>query len=166
MSEKEGILSIVAEHSNQDAAERLERALYDYNAEASGMSEWKPLQFCVRDATGALEGGLSGYLWGGVLHVAIVWLSERARGQGLGSSLLQAAEAYAVEHNHFDAYLSTFDFQAPEFYRKLGYSCFGELANCPRGHTYYFMHKRLPPSAAQPPKADCTPQKDRGCRTR
>jgi hypothetical protein len=41
------------------------------------------------------------------------------------------------------AYLDTFSFQAPDFYKKLGYEVFGELQDFPHGHQRYFMKKRL-----------------------
>jgi GNAT superfamily N-acetyltransferase len=73
----------------------------------------------------------------------MLWVHESLRGQGFGAQLLAAAEAHAREQACTDAYLSTFDFQAPEFYRTRGYQSFGELADYPRGHSYHFMRKRL-----------------------
>jgi GNAT superfamily N-acetyltransferase len=141
---------IVAEHANSEASTaQLEKALYDFNGTSTGMTAWEPLLFCVRDAAGTLEGGLSGYLWGGFLHITILWLDEKVRGLGFGGALLAAAEEFARQRDHHDVYLSTFDFQAPEFYRKHGYRCFGELPDYPRGHTHYFMHKRLPPAVSE-----------------
>jgi GNAT superfamily N-acetyltransferase len=135
---------IVAEHATSGAGtKQLEEALYEFNRKSTGANEWQPVLFAVRDQAGTLAGGLSGYLWGGFLHITIVWLEESLRGQGFGRALLQAAEEFARTHDHQDVYLSTFDFQAPEFYQKQGYRCFGQLADYPRGHTQYFMHKSL-----------------------
>lgn len=33
------------------------------------------------------------------------------------------------------------DFQAKEFYEKQGYEVFGQLDNCPRNHTRYYVKK-------------------------
>ena len=38
--------------------------------------------------------------------------------------------------------LDTFDWQAKGFYKN-GYSVFGELKNCPKGHSRYYMSKSL-----------------------
>jgi GNAT superfamily N-acetyltransferase len=136
-------LQIVAEHTRKDAGVELEAALYAHNRAVTDDSAWQPLLFCVRDPAGALRGGIAGYAWGGWLCITMLWVHEGVRGQGMGSQLLAAAEAYGREHGCASAYLSTFEFQAPAFYRKRGYELFGELPDCPRGHAYYFLRKRL-----------------------
>ena len=134
---------IVAEHSRTDVASELERALYAHNRSATKHDAWQAVLFCLRDDAAALRGGIAGYLWGGWLHITLLWVHESVRGYGFGAQLLASVESYALEHGCTDAYLSTFDFQAPEFYRARGYQAFGELLDCPRGHAYLFMCKRL-----------------------
>jgi len=53
------------------------------------------------------------------------------------------AEVEARKRGARYAYLDTFDFQAPEFYKKYGYEVFGVLEDFPSGHTRYFMKKQL-----------------------
>jgi len=136
-------LRIVAEHMGSDAGSELERALYAHNRSVTEHAAWQLVLFCLRDETDALRGGIAGYLWGGWLHITMLWVHESLRGHGFGAQLLASVEAYALEHGCTDAYLSTFDFQAPEFYRARGYQAFAELADCPRGHAYHFLRKRL-----------------------
>ena len=50
--------------------------------------------------------------------------------------------ARAFERGCHSAWVETFSFQAPGFYRKLGYEPFGEL-DYPPGHKRIFLHKRL-----------------------
>lgn len=136
-------LRIVAEHTRTELGTALENALYAHNRSVTEHSAWQAVMFAVRDEADALRGGIAGYLWGGWLHITLLWVHESVRGQGFGEQLLAAAEAHAQAHGCTDAYLSTFDFQAPEFYRSRGYQTFGELPDCPRGHTHYFLRKRL-----------------------
>jgi GNAT superfamily N-acetyltransferase len=136
-------LRIVAEHARTELGTELEKALYAYNRSVTEHAEWQSVMFAVRDETEALCGGIAGYLWGGWLHITMLWVQESARGRGFGAQLLASAETYAREHGCADAYLTTFDFQAPEFYRARGYETFGELPDCPRGHAHYFLRKRL-----------------------
>jgi len=136
-------LRIVAEHTRTDAGSELERALYAHNRALTEHHDWQAVMFCLRDPADALRGGVAGYLWGGWLHITLLWVHESVRGHGFGGQLLASVESYALEQGCTDAYLSTFDFQAPEFYCARGYQVFGELANCPRGHAYHFMRKRL-----------------------
>lgn len=42
-----------------------------------------------------------------------------------------------------NAYIFTYSFQSPEFYKHLGYEVFGELEDFPLGHCRYFLKKRL-----------------------
>jgi ribosomal protein S18 acetylase RimI-like enzyme len=134
---------IVAEHTRTDVVSELEKALFAHNGAVTEHAAWHALTFALRDEAEALRGGIAGYLWGGWLHITMLWVHESVRGQGFGAKLLAAAEAYATEHGCADAYLSTFDFQAPEFYRARGYQSFGELPDYPRGHAYHFLRKRL-----------------------
>jgi hypothetical protein len=53
------------------------------------------------------------------------------------------AEEKARERGAKNAYLDTFSFQAPDFYKRLGYDVFGELPDCPHGHQRYFFRNQL-----------------------
>jgi hypothetical protein len=48
-----------------------------------------------------------------------------------------------VQRGCHNAWLDTFEFQARGFYESLGYECFGELPDYPKGHARYFMKKAL-----------------------
>ena len=49
-------------------------------------------------------------------------VSEDYRGRGIGKSLMMKAEEYLRSQNLRFMSLSTYDFQAPEFYKKLGFN--------------------------------------------
>jgi len=53
------------------------------------------------------------------------------------------AEDEARHRGAKNAYLDTFSFQAPDFYKKHGYRVFGELQDFPPGHQRHFLTKRL-----------------------
>jgi hypothetical protein len=53
------------------------------------------------------------------------------------------AEDLANEKRCLGIWLDTFDFQAPEFYKKLGFSQFGEIVDYPPGHSRHYFQKRL-----------------------
>ena len=56
---------------------------------------------------------------------------------------MQKAEQIALEHGCVGVWLDTFAFQARPFYEKLGYTCFGQIDDHPRGSARYFLQKRL-----------------------
>jgi ribosomal protein S18 acetylase RimI-like enzyme len=63
--------------------------------------------------------------------------------RGYGERLLRAAEEEARMQGCRGVCLSTFSFQARPFYERFGYEVFGELADYPAGHAYYFLKKTL-----------------------
>ena len=139
MSPAPGPLKVSVEPNAPEAVrDQVRRRLDAFNIAASGHAEYANVSVFLRDERGEIFGGLLGNLWGGWLHVAILWVSEAARGQGHGRALLEAAERGCV-----GAWLTTFSFQAPEFYPKLGYQSIGVLEDQPAGHRHHFFQKRL-----------------------
>jgi GNAT superfamily N-acetyltransferase len=102
---------------------------------------WKPLAVFVRDSE-RIVAGLAGETYSGWLFIRYLWVSDGLRGKGIGRRLMLAGEARAVERGSHSAWVDTFSFQAPIFYRKLGYEVFGELDWSP-DFKRYFLRKRL-----------------------
>lgn len=123
-------------------------SLNAHNIAETGQSGWHPVGFFLRNARGEWVGGLIGDLWGGWLHVRILWVDAAARSRGNGSRLLQAAEDYAIERGCFAATLETHSFEARPFYEKRRYDVFATLEDYPPGHSKFFLRKAL---AASPP---------------
>lgn len=82
------------------------------------------------------------YCWK-CIYIDTFWIDESMRGEGLGTLLLEEVERVAKENGSHLIHLDTFDFQAKDFYLAHGYSVFGELEDCPKGHTRNFMSKVL-----------------------
>jgi GNAT superfamily N-acetyltransferase len=122
-------------------AEFLRAALLAENRVHLGEMDYRPLALMVRER-GRTIGGLLGETARGLLYIDLFWLAADQRRRGLGSRLLQAAEAEACRL----AWLDTYDFQARPFYERHGYAVFAELDGLPNGHRRYFMRKRLEPS--------------------
>jgi GNAT superfamily N-acetyltransferase len=103
-----------------------------------------PLHVWALDEADALAGGLVGHTWTSWLHVTYLWVDDRHRGSGLGSRLLETAERIAREERGCGAArLETWDFQAPEFYKKQGYEVVCVIPDYPPGITEYTLTKRL-----------------------
>ncbi|MEM9440888.1 MAG: GNAT family N-acetyltransferase [Pseudomonadota bacterium] len=92
---------------------------------------------------GAIIGALVGQSVWDWLYVNLLWVDQTLQGQGLGSRLMQAAEREAARRGCMGIWVSTYSFQAPDFYKKLGYSSFGRIDDFPRGHGRHFFQKRL-----------------------
>jgi ribosomal protein S18 acetylase RimI-like enzyme len=118
------------------------KQLRAYNKNAVGKLDYKPLAITLRDKT-KIAGLLTGYTAWGWLFVDTLWVSEEQRGKDMGKALLARAEAEARKRGARHAYLYSFSFQAPGFYRKLGYRQFGKLTGFPKGHSCHWLTKAL-----------------------
>ena len=122
---------------------RVSEGLGLFNVARTGQAHWRYVKLFVRDQTGLIRGGLLGEIWGGWLHISDLWLVESLRGSGLGKKLMEMAEQEARDEGCRYVHLDSHSFQAPEFYKKLGYQEFGRLKDAPLGHEQVFLWKRL-----------------------
>ncbi|MGW0081227.1 GNAT family N-acetyltransferase [Streptomyces sp. NPDC003393] len=103
-----------------------------------------PLHVWALDESGGLAGGLVGHTWTTWLHVTYLWVDAPHRGEGLGSRLLTRAERIAHDARGCrGARLETWDFQAPEFYRRHGYKVVCAIPDYPPGVTEFTLIKPL-----------------------
>jgi ribosomal protein S18 acetylase RimI-like enzyme len=121
----------------------LEDRLYEHNCQATGKEDGQLFGFLVRDEQGAIVAGLSGWTWAGACEIRTLWVDAACRGQGYGRRLIAAAEDEARAHACRIVLLTTYSFQAPEFYRKLGYETAGRVDGFPPGHQHHILLKRL-----------------------
>lgn len=110
-----------------------------YNNMQSGVFPSRELHLFAYSPDGQIAGGLAGSIFWGWLHVDTLWVAEAYRGHGLGTALMDQAEAEAIGMNVQRAYLETTDFQALDFYKKRGYQIFARLEDQPPGHVCYYM---------------------------
>ena len=114
-----------------------------FNVAHIGEPREEPVHVFLRDADGAVVGGLSGHItWRG-LYVAMLWVAQPYRGKGAGGALLDAAEGWARERGCIGVHLDTFEYQARPFYERRGYVLFGTLEGYPPGYRQYHLSKRL-----------------------
>lgn len=135
------------------AADAVTSMLRDYN-QANNAIWWerlsdpandsRPLNIFVFDEPGAVIGGLLGETCLSWLRVNIMAVREEHRGNGIGSRMLAAAEAEAVQRGCKYVFLDTMQYQAPEFYKRHGYEVAGMIGDWDsHGHAKYFMTKTL-----------------------
>jgi GNAT superfamily N-acetyltransferase len=129
--------------ANRDTASAIIELLKDYNQQFIGRAPYDLFQLAARDAEGRLIGGLLGEWRSYWLHVDILVVTEPYRRSGLGSALMAEAERTARDKSCRGIFLDTFEFQAPRFYEKLGFSRFGSIQNFSEGHDRHFYEKRL-----------------------
>jgi len=112
----------------------------------------QPLYVVARDDEGRFVGGMlaeTQFFW---LKISVMAVVPAARGQGIGSRMLAAAEAEARARGCRYVYVETMDFQAPGFYTKRGYATAGLLPDWDsHGHAKYFFTKLLQATADKTP---------------
>ena len=124
--------------------EAILKPLSAYNLSHTGNMAFETVGILLRDpATQDVVGGLYGKISYGWLFIELLSIPDQMRTQGTGSRLMRAAEDLARERQCAGIWLDTFSFQAPGFYRKLGFSEFGHIADYPAGHQRHFFQKRL-----------------------
>ena len=114
-----------------------------FNKQHGGEYGFQRLCFVVQTADGEIVGGVLGELFWEWFNIDLLWVKEELRGRGYGRQLLARVEAEARQRGAKHAFLDTFSFQAPEFYKRYDYTVFGELPDFPPGHTRYYMTKEL-----------------------
>ena len=134
----------VESHPTPEDVTFLDDRLYEYNAAQTGVDDGQWLAIFVRDDQQRIYAGIKGWTWCGSCYISALWVDERLRGHGVGTQLLQAAEQEARARGCQHMILDSYNFQAPGFYKKLGYEVFAVLEDHPRHHRNYYPRKRLP----------------------
>src|ERR1700687_4115328 len=133
--------SIIGESDPPKAwIETVYRSLRNYNTAATGIVEFYPVVFLVKDTGHNVLGGVLGNVVGGWLHIRSLWVDKQCRGHGYATQLMAAAERYAIGKGCVAAFLQTASYEARPLYEKLGYRVFCELNAHPvEGHRRYYL---------------------------
>lgn len=141
----------VSEGDEKEFAKLLQTRIREYNnvhsphhLAARQPGAVKPVHVMLKDEAGQVVGGLSAHTYWDWLEIDDLFVPDNLRGRGIGTSLLQTAEAIAIGRGARHSFLTTFAFQARAFYEKHGYSVAGVLADYPPGAAYFWMRKDLP----------------------
>lgn len=130
---------LITDDIKESDKETIFKGLLEYNLSKIEDKNPKDLGIYLEDEAGNKIAGLIGDTHGNWLTVKFLWVSKEARGQHLGSEILVKAEEVAKERGCKFAFLDTFSFQAPEFYKKYGYQEVFTLEEYPvTGKRYYF----------------------------
>jgi GNAT superfamily N-acetyltransferase len=124
------------------ARRRIGKGLRAYNTAVVGKLDYKPLTITMREGRDIVA-GLAGHTAFGWMFIEVLWVSDEKCRKGAGRALMEKAEAEARKRGVRNAYLNTFSFQAPAFYKKLGYKEFARLNDFPAGHSFHWMTKAL-----------------------
>ena len=113
--------------------------LRNFNQQKREPSEKVPLGIYYEDENGKKLAGLVGETFGNWLCIELLFICEDLRGQGSGRKIMETAEETARKRGCKYAFVDTYKFQAPGFYKKLGYKEVFALKEYPyTGERYYY----------------------------
>lgn len=121
----------------------LAERIYEFNVKATGYADGRLLAGSMQADTGEIIAGINGHTWGGCCEIAHVWVHERHRGHGLGTTLMHVAELEAVRRGCEQVIAFTHSFQAPGFYEHLGYERKYAIDGRPKGYADIIYVKAL-----------------------
>src|SRR4051794_8131927 len=125
-----GYKLVVKEPSDEENA-YLENSINHFNMDLTGIPFGGHIAVMVYDEHDQRVGGITGWQWGDSFTIEFLWLDREWRGQDIGTELIRIMEQKAAERSCTQLFLDTYNFQAIEFYRKLGYDVIGMLENFP-----------------------------------
>ncbi len=135
--------TIFIESPTQEEQQFFEDKLLRFNESKIDGYSYDNFIYKIIDNFNSMVAGINCEIGGGWLYIVGIWVAEHHRGKGYGEKLLAASEKKAVEKGCHSSYLFTYDFQAPDFYKKKGYKVFGKLDKFCDNHAKIFMKKRL-----------------------
>ena len=121
----------------------LSSGILDY---AKQQKDHKPIDyfaFFVRDKQKKIVGGCTGGNMYGCLYIDQLWLNESLRHQGYGTELIKQAEQFGLQHHCSVAAVNTMEWEALEFYKKLGYTVEFERHGFLHNSVFYYLRKNL-----------------------
>ena len=99
--------------------------------------------FTAENADGKIIGAITGRAYYNEIHIGDLIVDENCRGDGVGRQLVSAVEKAYQDKGYEIVTLTTFGFQAPDFYRKLGYSVEFIRENKDSKLSKYFLKKTI-----------------------
>ena len=134
----------ITNDGNMRDLDEIHEMLKEYNLLHREASQNIPIGVFFEDENNRKLAGLTGETFGNWLWIRYLFVSEQLRGQGIGSKLLAAAEEEARQRGCKYAFVDTFSFQAPAFYKKHGYREVFTLKEYPyTGKRHYYTKELL-----------------------
>ena len=121
----------------------IHHAFTEYGEQNGVVLNYDEFCFAAEDGDGRIIGAITGRAYYNEVHIGDLIVDESYRGTGLGSRLVHAVEDAYRGKGYDVVTLTTFGFQAPEFYKKLGYTFEFVRENRDPKLNKYFLSKEL-----------------------
>ena len=139
LSEDEQLINLVKQNLHEFNRKNCEYIKKNSNEEHNNITK---INFGIYNKE-KLIGGLLGEIFFGWFHIKDFWINDKYRKYGLGTKAIKNVEQVAKKNNTMGIMVETWDFQAPEFYKKLGFVEWGRFDNWPPGVTCFYLYKKF-----------------------
>lgn len=99
--------------------------------------------FFHKDSHGVILAGCHGKIFYKSMFISQLWVSKSLRHQGIGTLLMQKAEALAKDSSCQMITINTMDWEAESFYKKLGFHVDFERSGYEKNSKLIFLSKLL-----------------------
>ncbi len=140
---EETLMNWKLDNMESERTQELATLIRAYNRSKREPSTSEPLNIYVEDERGNLIAGMVAETFGNWLEIEYLYVSEDLRGQGIGSEILHRAEREAGKRKCKYSFVNTFNFQAPDFYKKHGYEEVFALKEYPYVSERFYYTKEL-----------------------
>jgi predicted acetyltransferase len=114
-----------------------------YAKEKKALAPWDYFAFFIRDHDNNIMGGCDGNALYGCLYIDQLWISETIRHAGWGTKLIDAVLDYGKKCGCTFASVDTMDWEALNFYQKLGFKVELERTGFHKNSVSYSLRKEL-----------------------
>lgn len=138
-------MDIEIQSPGDQAYAALNERLLAFNDSHRPQASWRTdnvFTVVLNDQFGKVRGGARGVVRLGAVELRGLLLDEDSRHHGLGEKIVRAVEEEARKRGARAALLDTYEFQARDFYEKLGYACFASF-DFPDGVKRFYMSRPL-----------------------
>lgn len=135
------------ENPDPDDVQVLTSGIKAYAKQEKGFESLDFFACFIHDSDNTIVGGCSGGTLYGGLHIDNLWVSERIRHKGWGTKLMHSALKYGQKKGCAFATVNTMDWEAIEFYQKLGFKLEFERHGFQKNSVFYFLRKEFQESA-------------------
>lgn len=111
-----------ADGSDDRIGEFINREFTVFGKESGVELNYDEFCFVAEDGNGQIIGVITGRAYYNEVHIGDLVIDKEHRKVGVGSKLVEEVENAYKGKGYEKITLTTFGFQAPEFYRKLGYA--------------------------------------------
>lgn len=121
------------------------RQLLEHSRNALGLNvDHKPFGLMAYDGD-RLAGSVIGKVFFNWIHIDLIWVENEYQRRGLGTKLMKMAAQKALETGIDGIEVWTQNWQAPDFYRKLGYDEFATLEDFAPGRKRHAFRYYIKP---------------------